>query len=64
MPGSASAIGLSRSGPVHVFALQKLPALARLPTLISVPWAPLSKRVPASGLSYLLSSSAERTPRL
>jgi hypothetical protein len=42
---------LSRSGPAHVFALQNEPALARLPTLINTPWAPLC-------------SSADRTPRL
>src|SRR3954454_15607552 len=56
-------ISLSCSGPVQVRALKKEPALCLFPPLISTPVGPLSKRTPVSGLSNLLSSSDERTPR-
>ena len=55
---------MSCSAPVHVFALQNEPALSRFPALVNRPDSPLSNRVPTSGLSYLFSSSALRTPRL
>src|SRR4051812_590321 len=62
--GAPVKISLSCSGVRQVSALQNEPELSLLPALIRAPTSPLSKRTPVSGLSNLLRSSDERTPRL